>query len=125
MVCRAMPPAADRRCVRGERQSSGHCDEAVRHSRHRKPQSGGVHWHSYPVVCVSWSHDGRRVSSGSDDQTVRVWDVEKEEAVSKPLQSNNESFFCVSWSLDYKRVASGALDGTLRVWDVEKCEAIG
>ena len=32
--------------------------------------------HSSSVWSVAWSADGRRVVSGSDDKTIRIWDVE-------------------------------------------------
>jgi hypothetical protein len=32
--------------------------------------------HHGPVHCCAWSPDGRRLLSGSDDQTLRVWDAE-------------------------------------------------
>ena len=36
----------------------------------------GMKGHSLSVISVAWSADGRRVVSGSDDNTIRIWDVE-------------------------------------------------
>ena len=47
---------------------------------------------------VSFSADGRRVVSGSDDNTVRVWDAVSGECVLGPLEGHtdlvtSENFF--------------------------------
>ena len=37
--------------------------------------------HEGPVWSVSYSHDGRRIVSGSLDGTVRVWNAESDDAL--------------------------------------------
>ena len=69
------------------------------------------------VVSVAVSGDGKRVVSGSEDQTVRVWDVETGECL-KVMEGHTKMVSSVAVSRDGKRV-SGSWDKTVRVWDVE------
>jgi WD40 repeat protein len=86
--------------------------------------------------------DGRRVISGSRDNTLRVWDIDLGECerkltghvgVSYALNYAHPSYFffsqsinCVCASSDRYRVISGSDDSTLRVWDVDtgECEQV-
>ena len=67
---------------------------------------------------VAWSPDGRRVLSGSQDQTARVWDAETGREL-RVLRGHTEAIVGVAWSPDSYQVLSGAHDGTVRVWDAE------
>jgi len=60
--------------------------------------------------------DGR-VVSGSQDGTLRVWDVESSQTL-QTLEGHSSGVLAVA-VLDSRRVVSGSYDGTLRVWDVE------
>ena len=53
-------------------------------------------WRGTPTVSsVSFSADGRRVVSGSYDNTVRVWDAVSGECVLGPLEGHTEGEFGV------------------------------
>jgi eukaryotic-like serine/threonine-protein kinase len=69
-----------------------------------------------PISSVAVSADGKRVVSGSDDWTVRVWDVDTGR-VSLTLMGHTEAVTCVGLSPDGKRIASGGRDNVVRVWD--------
>jgi WD40 repeat protein len=74
--------------------------------------------HVHSVRAVTLSADGRRVVSGSDDKTLRVWDLEGE-APPRLLQGHTDSVRAVALSADGRRAVSGSADKTLRVWDLE------
>src|SRR6202042_300073 len=80
--------------------------------------------HKMPVNSVAFSHDGKRIVSGSSDQTIRVWDAETGEAISKPISGHEHFVNSVAFSHDGKRIVSGSWDKTIRVWDAETGEAI-
>lgn len=77
------------------------------------------------VSSVGFSPDDKRVVSGSDDKTVRVWDVDSDEVVAGPFEGHVNSVTSVGFSLDGKRVVSGSGDKTVRVWDVGSDNIVG
>jgi WD40 repeat protein len=78
--------------------------------------------HDGSVYAVSFSPDGSRVATASDDGTARVWDAVTGEAVTT---LNHDGWVsAVSFSPDGSRVATASDDGTGRVWDAVTGEAI-
>ncbi len=74
-------------------------------------------------VAVAWvSADGKKAVSGSDDGTLRVWDVEKGRQLA--LLSGHARGVTALWtSADGKTAVAGAKSGTLRVWDLQTYRA--
>lgn len=70
----------------------------------------------HAVFSVAWSPDGKRIASGWQDNTARVWDAITRNNV---LQYTRHSGFVktVAWSPDSTRIASGGLDHTVLIWD--------
>ncbi|KAF9001755.1 WD40-repeat-containing domain protein, partial [Cyathus striatus] len=68
---------------------------------------------------VAFSPDGKQVVSGSDDKTVRIWDVESGQVAAGPFEGHTSSVYSVAFSPDGKQVVSGSDDKTVRIWDVE------
>ncbi|KAG2070032.1 WD40 repeat-like protein, partial [Suillus decipiens] len=69
------------------------------------------------VNAVSFSPDGARIVTGSQDQTVRMWDAATRQPVGEPLRGHTSSVKWVSFSPDGTRIATGSEDQTVRVWD--------
>ena len=72
--------------------------------------------HSLGINSVAFSPDGRRIVSGSDDASVRVWDAGTGEQVSQ-LEGHSKSVTSVTFSPDGQFIASGSSDNTVRIWD--------
>ena len=80
--------------------------------------------HSDKVFSVAFSPDGRHVVSGSNDNTVHIWNVVMGESVAE-LKGHLGSVYSVVFSPDGSLVASGSRDNTIRIWNVgtSECEA--
>ena len=72
--------------------------------------------HEGMARAVSFSPDGRTLASGSDDRTVRLWDVQTGRQLAM-LKDHTETIFAVAFSPDGRILASGALDGQVRLTD--------
>ena len=73
--------------------------------------------HTDSVNSVSFSPDGSTIASGSDDDTVRLWDVNTGTHI-KTLTGHTDLVRSVSFSPDGSTIASGSDDDTVRLWDV-------
>src|SRR6266516_1726166 len=78
--------------------------------------------HSDWVTSVVFSPDGSKVASGSDDRTVRIWNVATGQA-EQTLEGHSGSVTSVVFSPDGSKVASGSPDGTVRIWNVATGQA--
>jgi hypothetical protein len=65
---------------------------------------------------VAFSPDGRRIVSGSDDNTLKVWDATSGQET-LTLKGHTRAVWCVAFSPDGRRIVSGSWDKTLKVWD--------
>ncbi|KAF7970202.1 hypothetical protein HWV62_24790 [Athelia sp. TMB] len=81
------------------------------------PQLQVLQGHKGSVLSVAFSPDGSKIVSGSDDKTVRVWDVVTGQLAIPPLQGHQGYVWSVAFSPDGSRIVSGSDDQTVRVWD--------
>jgi hypothetical protein len=72
--------------------------------------------HNREVESVAWSPDGKRLATGSWDQTAKVWDAATGEELLS-LKGHTNAVLSVAWSPDGKRLATGSKDQTAKVWD--------
>ncbi|EIN05908.1 hypothetical protein PUNSTDRAFT_74221, partial [Punctularia strigosozonata HHB-11173 SS5] len=81
--------------------------------------------HRYGTRSVQFSHDGKWIVSGSDDNTVRMWDAESGQAVGKPFEGHTGPVYSVAFSSDGRHIISASADNTIRMWDTAYGKAIG
>ncbi|CDF38372.1 WD40-repeat containing protein [Chondrus crispus] len=81
--------------------------------------------HESQVRSVAMSDDGKRAVSGSEDGSVRVWDVDTGLQIGDALTAHTEAVSSVGMSGDGKRAVSGSEDESVRVWDVDTGLQIG
>ncbi|RYP42862.1 hypothetical protein DL768_010175 [Monosporascus sp. mg162] len=136
----------------GSRIATGSDDNTVRiwdtkSGKEVHKLEGHSHWgkevrklegHNDSVDSVVFSPDGNRIATGSDDNTIRIWDAKSGKEVRKleghglgnhtarlikpdKRRHKNQSYGdwvnSVVFSPDGSRIASGSKAGTVRIWD--------
>jgi WD40 repeat protein/tRNA A-37 threonylcarbamoyl transferase component Bud32 len=73
--------------------------------------------HTDGVRGVSFSPDGKRLASASDDGTIRVWDATTGQQL-LTLKGHGDKTTCVAFNFDGQYLASAGWDETVRIWNV-------
>jgi WD40 repeat protein len=75
--------------------------------------------HKKGICSITFSRDGKRIVSGSEDNTIVLWDAQTGKQLLPPLEGHERDVQCVAFSPDTKRVVSGSNDTTIQLWDAE------
>ena len=75
--------------------------------------------HTGKVNSVSWSSDGSQLVSGSDDGTIRIWNMADGTEASK-LTIDGSPVLAVAWSPDGSLIAAGTRKGVVELIDPTK-----
>ena len=73
--------------------------------------------HTGFVNALSITPDGTRVVSGSDDRSLRIWDLSRAQETAV-LWGHLEGVSAIAITPDSRQLISGSRDGTLRMWDL-------
>ncbi|HEY5064888.1 MAG TPA: TIR domain-containing protein [Xanthobacteraceae bacterium] len=73
--------------------------------------------HTAPVESIAFTPDGRRAVSGSDDKTVRLWDLAQAATV-RTLTGHASWVWSVAVAPDGRTALTGSDDRTVRLWDL-------
>jgi WD40 repeat protein len=73
--------------------------------------------HSDYVNTVAITPDGKTVISGSDDKTIKIWDLETG-TENFTLQGHSDLVNAIALTPDGKTVISGSNDNTIKIWDL-------
>lgn len=103
------------------------CREVEPEEVHAKKKRAGharmvLKGHAGAVRCVAVTPDGQTVVSGSNDKTLRIWDLAKEKCRTT-LRGHFDIIWRVAVTPDGRTAVSCSRDSTLKVWDLakEKC----
>ncbi len=73
--------------------------------------------HAEYVRSVAFSPDGKLFASGSNDNTVKIWDVASRREL-RTLTGHSDHVLAIRFSTDGSLLASLGYDKTVRIWDV-------
>ena len=66
---------------------------------------------------MAFDASGGTLASGSDDQTVKLWDVASGECL-RTLEGHSNYVYSVAFDVSGGTLASGSDDRTVKLWDV-------
>ena len=75
------------------------------------------------MTAVAFSSDDSRIVSGSDDNSVRVWDASTGKTL-KVLEGHTHFVNTVAFLSDDSHIVSGSSDKSVRVWDASTGETL-
>jgi WD40 repeat protein len=75
--------------------------------------------HDGGITCVDFAPDGIALASGSQDTTIKLWDIVTGKARAT-VRGHEKEVSCVAFRPDGMTIISGSDDETIRIWDVGK-----
>ena len=84
---------------------------------------GNYSGHQQSVWAIASDPTGHYLVSGSDDHTVRIWNVE-EGRCQAILRGHQRPVWSVDWSGDGSVIASGSGDRRIKLWDTQSGECL-
>jgi WD40 repeat protein len=72
--------------------------------------------HTQPIHCIDYQPRDRRLLTGSEDHTLRVWDLDKGTEITTFVHS--DWVLCAVFSANGKLVLSGSRDKKVRLWQL-------
>ncbi|MCA2717734.1 hypothetical protein [Microcystis sp. M169S2] len=91
---------------------------ALQELLNQKSERNRLEGHDSDVNSVNFSPDGKTLVSGSDDNTIKLWNVETGQEI-RTLKGHDSAVYSVNFSPDGKTLVSGSYDNTIKLWDVE------
>ncbi len=74
--------------------------------------------HQARVTCLDVSHSNKFIASGSDDKTIRIWDVKTRQA-RFVLEGHGWNVTSVHFSKDDRYLISSCNNGEVKIWDLQ------
>jgi WD40 repeat protein len=125
--CLAVSPKDNLLAVGGGHDTNGRFEKlnsaqdhgTVLYSPTKKDPAVQLEGHTRPVLAMAFSSDGKWLVTGSEDQSIRVWDVATGKEKLK-LSGHKAPVSALTFSSDGKMFASGSTDTSVLLWDFEK-----
>ena len=81
--------------------------------------------HKSNIKCLTWSEFERKLISGGDDSSLRIWKARNPSwnndwTCVQCIEGGGVPTCCVAWSEDSSEVVAGYEDNMLRIWNVNK-----
>lgn len=77
--------------------------------------------HTDEVNTIAFSPDGQQLASGSDDQTIKIWNLNQRQELST-LRGHTNWVYSVAISPNSQTLVSGSKDKTVKVWNLNTAQ---
>ncbi|MEH2446124.1 MAG: serine/threonine-protein kinase [Nostoc sp.] len=84
---------------------------------------GTLSGHAWAVLTVAFSPDGKILATGSDDNTIKLWEVNSGQLICT-LVGHSWSVVAVAFTADGETLLSASCDKTVKLWRVSTAEEI-
>ncbi|KAF4614458.1 hypothetical protein D9613_003317 [Agrocybe pediades] len=74
--------------------------------------------HMSCVFALAFSHDGKKLISGSYDLAIRIWDIDTGDVVAGPFKGHTDTICSLAMSSNETKLISGSFDRSVRLWNV-------
>ena len=83
-----------------------------------------LHAHDDRVTSVAFSADGQTMASGSNDNSIVMWDMASSQPLGPPLTGHEDNVLSIDFSPVDQILASASDDKTIRLWDMASGQSI-
>ncbi|MFH7027078.1 MAG: WD40 repeat domain-containing protein [Heteroscytonema crispum UTEX LB 1556] len=66
---------------------------------------------------IAFSPDGKKIATGSDDKTVKIWKLETGEEPAT-LKAHFGGVYAVAFNPDGKTLVSASADNSIKIWQI-------
>ena len=73
--------------------------------------------HAESINCIAISADGKMLASGSEDKTIKLWDLQTSECLAT-LEGHEDAVKAVAMTPDGQLLVSGSADHTIKLWQL-------
>jgi serine/threonine protein kinase len=91
--------------------------QPVRTTSENSDQPYTLKGHSSDVNSVSFSPDGEMLVTGSDDRTIKLWNLRTKQEI-RTFKGHSSWIYAIAISPDGQIIASGSADKTIKLWNL-------
>lgn len=73
--------------------------------------------HTQEIHSIVWSPDGNLLATGSDDLTIRLWDINTGKCL-QIFSEHTAQIYALIWSQNSQTIISKSEDETIKLWDI-------
>ncbi|MGI2908385.1 protein kinase domain-containing protein [Tolypothrix sp. VBCCA 56010] len=97
--------------------------QPVKTTSENSDQPDTLKGHSSDVNSVTFSPDGQMLVTGSDDLTIKLWNLATKQEI-RTFKGHSSYIYAIAISPDGQTIASGSFDKTIKLWNLNTGEEI-
>ncbi|MBW4642280.1 MAG: serine/threonine protein kinase [Goleter apudmare HA4340-LM2] len=92
-------------------------NQPINNTTKNTPEPRTLKGHASDVNSVAFAPDGVTLASGSDDKTLKLWNLATAKEI-RTLKGHSQWIWAIAFSPDGKILASGSADKTVKLWNL-------